>query len=289
MLKPQATVMLPLLAARDRTTRAGRPRVPEPMVMNDEDSVADFHAAGGDADIHAGVHELNTRSMSRLLPEGGRVLDLGVGSGRLAVRLARHRGDVRVTGLDLAERMLATARELAATENVADRVSLRQADITEVADHAPDAVDLVSTNWALHHLPGRSELQRCLEGIAAVRERTGCAVWIFDLQRMRHRRSQAAFSNLVAGGEEHHITIQDGIDSEAAAWSSDELREALADAGLGDLKSTRSTPLPWLQAHWAPGPDAAGAHRRLWQPLTVPLGVRMDAGALRATLRGLPR
>lgn len=73
------------LALRDRMARPGRARVPEPMVMDDREGVRVFHESA--MDVQLPVYEFNASSMSRLVPEGGSVLDLGSGSGQLAVHL----------------------------------------------------------------------------------------------------------------------------------------------------------------------------------------------------------
>ena len=46
--------------------------------------------------------------------------------------------------------------------------------------------------------------------------------------------------------------------SEAAAWTCDELREALAEAGLDGLTHARDRSLGLYQAWWAPRLDARG-------------------------------
>jgi release factor glutamine methyltransferase len=48
------------------------------------------------------------------LPQGGRVLDLGTGSGAIAVAIAHQRPDASVTALDASEEALAVARQNAA-------------------------------------------------------------------------------------------------------------------------------------------------------------------------------
>ena len=63
------------LALRDRMARPGRARVPEPMVMDDPGGVRVFHESA--MDVQLPVYEFNASSMSRLVPEGGSVLDLG--------------------------------------------------------------------------------------------------------------------------------------------------------------------------------------------------------------------
>ena len=58
---------------------------------------------------------------------GGRVLEIGCGTGRVAISLARD--GCSVTGIDVAEAMLAIARDKVERAGLADRVTLRQADM----------------------------------------------------------------------------------------------------------------------------------------------------------------
>lgn len=75
----------------------------------------------GDVDVYA-----------RLAPEGGAILELGVGTGRLAVALAEK--GFQVTGVDIAPAMLAQARaKLADLPNrIASRVELKRGDMTDI-------------------------------------------------------------------------------------------------------------------------------------------------------------
>lgn len=61
------------------------------------------------------------------LPHNGRVLDMGTGSGAIAVSIARERTDATVTALDLSQAALAIARRNAERHRV--------------------AIDLVHSNW----------------------------------------------------------------------------------------------------------------------------------------------
>jgi ubiquinone/menaquinone biosynthesis C-methylase UbiE len=108
------------------------------------------------------------------------VVDLGCGTARLLERLALGRPDARIIGFDLSEPMLDTGRARLEREGLGDRVELRLGDITTFDPELKDTPDVVSCNFALHHLPTDEVASRCLEAVARVRARTGCAVWIFD-------------------------------------------------------------------------------------------------------------
>lgn len=63
------------------------------------------------------------------LADGSRVLDVGTGSGALAIALAFERPDLRVTALDLSAAALAVAEENAAANGVAGRVACLAGDL----------------------------------------------------------------------------------------------------------------------------------------------------------------
>lgn len=54
--------------------------------------------------------ELLVDRMIETLPQGGRLLDLGTGSGAIALAVARHRPDARVTGIDISADALEIAK-----------------------------------------------------------------------------------------------------------------------------------------------------------------------------------
>ncbi len=241
---------MPAIVLRERIHPAGRERIPEPMVVDDPESVAQFHTGGASNPGIRAVYDLGARALDALLPPGGRLLDLGVGSGRALSAVLRRRADVQVTAVDLAPNMLSTARELFDAEGLGERVKLLEADITALPERISTAPwDAISCMWTLHQLPDFDFLRAALNQIAAIQRRSAAAVWISDFQRMR---DPTACPNMLVLGDTDSPAVlrRDAIASEAAAFTIAELSKELAAAGLQGMHCGHSTPLPYLQAHW---------------------------------------
>lgn len=73
--------------------------------------------------------ELLVEEALKRLPQQGRVLDVGLGSGAVAVAIAHERSDVRVEGIDKSPEALALAMENAAANGVAERCLFRLGDL----------------------------------------------------------------------------------------------------------------------------------------------------------------
>jgi ubiquinone/menaquinone biosynthesis C-methylase UbiE len=279
---------MPLIGLRERRHVAGRQRVPEPMVMNDPESVAQFHAGGTLSPGMQAVYDFSARSLNALLPEGSRLLDLGVGSGRALAYLARLRPDLDVTAVDLAPNMLTTARGLFEAEGLDGRIELVQADITALPEAiAERSWDGISCVWTLHQLTDFELLRAALRQIAAVRERTGAAVWIFDFQRLSNPKTFPALLDVVDPSITP-VLRKDGIASEAAAFTHEELSTELAAAGLSDLRPAQGRPIPWLQAFWAPRADGTPGGSPSFRPDRLPHRAGGDAFMLRSGFTAKP-
>lgn len=87
--------------------------------------------------------ELLVEEALKLLPQGGRVLDLGTGSGAIACAIAHTRPDVSVVAADVCEKALAIAKE--------NGESLSLTNITYILSHwfeniPPQPFDLIVSN-----------------------------------------------------------------------------------------------------------------------------------------------
>jgi SAM-dependent methyltransferase len=284
LLKLSRLPLLPAIVAREKLARGERPRQVggEPAVMDELQGVKEYDEFGTTGEV--GIHHFSALAISRLLPEGGTLLDLGCGSGRLLARLAHGRPDARIIGLDLSEPMLETGRRLLESEGLADRVELRRGDITTFDADLPDGLDVVSCNFALHHLPTEDVAGRCLEAIARARSRSGCGVWIFDFARLRHPGSWPALASMIKWPGP--VVHSDAIESERAAFSEAELMALLERAGLGDLQHARSRPLGEQQAHWAASRGRPSPVTGLWRESPLPRGTELLA---RTAIASFPR
>ncbi|NJC87253.1 MAG: peptide chain release factor N(5)-glutamine methyltransferase [Desulfuromonas sp.] len=73
--------------------------------------------------------ELLVEEALKRLPGATRVLDVGTGSGALAIALAHERPECRVTAIDLSSTALAVAMENARLNGVGERIDFLQADL----------------------------------------------------------------------------------------------------------------------------------------------------------------
>ena len=264
---------------------AGRERVPEPMVMDEPDAAAAFHRAGSEDGPLVAQYELCARGMSHLLGGGGSVLDLGSGSGRYLAYFAKRRPDARIVGVELSGPMVSLGERTLAEEGLDDRVRLAQADMTACESLAPEGLDLLSCMLALHQLPSAEVLGDALGQIARIRERTGCAVWIWDLVRLED--DQAIQDWMAQDADADPLFLRDALASEAAAWTRAELAQALARAGLGDLRHGYSRP-PLLQVHWTAAHGEGHAEGEAhWHEVAISAALRRRVMGLRLGFSGL--
>lgn len=257
------------------------------MVMDDPGSVSQFHEGGAAVGGMLAVYDLSARALDALVPEGGRLLDLGVGSGRALGRFLAMRPDVSAAGVDLAPNMLVTARRFLDETGVGPRVSLVEGDLTALPDEIKrQRWDAVSCVWSLHHLPNRDTLGAALRQIAEIRDEQDSAIWLLDFHRLRNSDTWQSLTGVLQP-DMPPLLRADALASEAAAFTHDELRAELGGgAGLGDFEAGLARPIPWLQAFWCHG--QAQAARRPAPVQSNPLRGRARLDAL-LLVRGFSR
>lgn len=89
-------------------------------------------------------------------PPGGTVLEIGCGTGRNLIRIARAYPGRACFGLDVSAEMLATARQSVGRAGMSDRIVLRQADATAFDPQAlfgQAGFDRIVISYALSMIP----------------------------------------------------------------------------------------------------------------------------------------
>ena len=153
------------------------------------------------------------------LPQGGRALDLGTGSGAVAVALAHLRPDARVTATDISAAALAIAKSNAA----ANEVKVRCIESDWYAALAGERFDLIASNppYIVAGDPHLSQGDLRFEPAGALTD---------------HANGLTALAAIVAGAPAHlepggWLLMEHGYDQ------SESVRAMLEDAGWLDAQS----------------------------------------------------
>jgi tRNA1(Val) A37 N6-methylase TrmN6 len=95
------------------------PRTLEPEVMDSAEEARDY-----DAMDHAAVNGVFVQDFLAAWDGRQPLLDVGTGTAQIPIELCRRQPGVRVTGVDLAEHMLAVGRANVRRAGLEDRVGL---------------------------------------------------------------------------------------------------------------------------------------------------------------------
>lgn len=240
---------LPLLLVREWLASRTLIRTPESAQMNDAEQVQAFHEAG--KRYLQGLYHFNARAIARMAPKGGTVVDLGSGSAQFLAYLGRARPDLRVIGIELAERMVAQGRELLADQGLNERVDLRHGDMTDFVRLTQESVSVVSSVFSLHHLPTLDDLGRCLSEVRKLRARDGAAVWVFDHARPKAAATAELFPKVFTPDAAPVFNL-DSSQSLMASWTLEELSGEFQRADLSEGQHLLARALPLYQIHRLP-------------------------------------
>lgn len=173
-----AGIAIGALAGAGLRRYAARPlgRVPSPEGLDDAEVARAFGRIAGMPQMYLLRAYVTGRALA--LQCSGEAADLGCGTGRLAVELAQRAPDLRVTGVDLSNPVLAEAVRIGARADLAHRVDFRTGDAA-CAPFPDGTLDLVVSTLSLHHW---SDPVAVLDEVARIL-RPGGAFVLFDLRR----------------------------------------------------------------------------------------------------------
>jgi ubiquinone/menaquinone biosynthesis C-methylase UbiE len=171
--------------------------------------------------LHAGFVE----TIINLSPSRGSFLDVGTGTGWIAIGVAKYSLDVEVVGVDLSGTMLNVARKNALQEGVGDRIRFSAGDAKSLP-FEDETFDSVFCHNMLHHLPHPIEM---VKEMARVAKKDG-AILIRDLKRVS--RPCTEFHVNVLGLPYPRIMKKRYRDSIRAALSKEEWNELFQSAHI---------------------------------------------------------
>jgi ubiquinone/menaquinone biosynthesis C-methylase UbiE len=162
------------------------------------------------------------------VPQNGTVVDLGAGTGTLAIALAGARPDVRVIGIDGDPEILEQARAKAGAEKVE-----WQTGLAGKLDLHTDSVDGAVMSLVLHHLAPATKN----EALSDVRRilRPGCELHVADWGKPATPLGRAAFAAL---------QVIDGFEN-TRDHAQGRLPQFLSDAGFANVTVYRRLPTGW--------------------------------------------
>ncbi|MCR4863668.1 MAG: class I SAM-dependent methyltransferase [Bacteroidales bacterium] len=108
------------------------------------------------------------------LPEGGRCLDVGCGSGALAIAVAKRNPQGTVTGIDrwgaeYASFSKKLCEDNSRAEGVAERTAFAQGDALKLDFH-DEAFDAVTSNYVYHNIPSHNRQAILLETLRVLKK-----------------------------------------------------------------------------------------------------------------------
>ena len=134
---------------------------------------------------------------------GGKLLEVGSGPGRLAVRLAREAPGITLTGVDISDAMVERAARRAAGAGLSERVRFEVGDVAALPLSDQEFDGVVST-LSLHHwsdpASGLAEIHRVLKPAGEARI-YDVAHWLWLPARGENQLAQLAAASPFGEGE----------------------------------------------------------------------------------------
>ncbi len=214
-------------------------RILEPEAMDTAQEANEY-----DAMDHAGV---NARFVADFLAfhgpcRGGNLLDVGTGTARIPIQLARADDEAMIVAVDLAHHMLRIAARNVAVANLEAQIQLEHVDAKGLP--YPDrSFEGVISNTIIHHIP-RPEV--VIADLARLVESKG-SLFIRDLVRPDDELQVLALVERYAASESASARALFG-DSLRASLTLEEIRGMVAATGLSPKDVNMTSDRHWTWA-----------------------------------------
>jgi ubiquinone/menaquinone biosynthesis C-methylase UbiE len=210
------------------------PRVLEPEAMDTAEEARDY-----DAMDHAAVNRVFVADFLAVWNGMNPILDVGTGTAQIPIELCRQSPVAVVTGVDLAEHMLAVGRENVGRAGLHDRVRLERCDAKRLP-HTTGAFGAVISNSIVHHIPEPAAILAEMVRITA----PGGGLFVRDLLRPEDEPTLGRLVEMHAAGANAHQRKM-FADSLHAALTVDEVRSLVAALGFDPAEVRQTTDRHW--------------------------------------------
>ena len=209
-------------------------RVLEPEVMDTAEEAAEY-----DAMDHAAVNRRFCEDLLAAEPDPKRAADIGTGTALIPIELCRQHPRVRVVAADLAEHMLAKAKENVKAAGLDDRIELVKVD-AKASGLQKGGFDVVMSNSIIHHIPDPSKAFADMLALVA----PGGLLFVRDLERPEDDAAVQKLVDTYAANETKKA--RDLFEASLrAALRIDELATMLSPLGVGSAAISRTSDRHW--------------------------------------------
>ncbi len=218
-------------------------RIPEPELMDSPEQTRAYAAADFSEPNQIFCQAVGAALANHPNAHGGRLLDLGCGSGGLLVDLALSLPAWEMVGIDAGPNMLKLADHAVIENELQHQVTLLEAHLPSDLDllQTKGPFDAIVSNSLVHHL---NDPMTIWESIAALAQGDTVVV-VMDLIRPSNLDEANALVEAHTQGALPALR-EDFYNSLLAAWRPDEIESQLASMGWGHWSITCPSNRHWL-------------------------------------------
>jgi ubiquinone/menaquinone biosynthesis C-methylase UbiE len=208
-------------------------RVLEPEVMEEIEEAQAYDGMVADKQGER-LHQCFVYSVLNLGLSSGRILDIGTGSGRIPINIARLCQEFDITAIDMSENMLAIAKKNSTANGTDNRIEFKVADAKQLP-FQDNTFDMVISHVTLHHIPNPLSMLKEVNRVL----KPGGGILIRDLKRPANPLMLSLYVNIF-GKNSNKFQRKLYRDSLKASFSQKEFQQMLADSGIPRARVSRN-------------------------------------------------